>query len=278
MIEVKSHTFKGNYTDAELDKALVFARGGLADRLRKNPAGVGLQVSGCFLHACTAYHLGRIPDATELMDASCDCAAAMFSAISAEPNVQVTFPFRGGQLSGTSGKPAYGAGPGNWITAMLLAIARRRHDVIEVLRDTPLARLKEAPGERDECFAHWVLALQSFQGGSLFGEELAQADRLSRPEALKVATPAIVERYRAMGQVLGAIDVNSQAAYDQALKASVEAHKNFFGRGKQAGAPDSLIDPISCGLAVLGQERGLELHVRSGYLPEWLIAKPAAQP
>jgi Immunity protein 49 len=278
MIEVKSHEFKGNDTHDRVDQALEYTRTGLVARMTSNPAGLGLLKSSCFLHGCVAYALGRIPAAIEQMEASCDCAAAMFAAASAPPNSVVTFPFRGALLTGPSGKPGFGSGPGTWVSDLLLAIARRRRDVVDILRDVPVGFFSRAPGERDACFVHWVAGLQLFLRGEDSKPQFARAELLSRTETLKVATPAIVNRYRVIGPALEAIETKDQLQFDQQLKASLEAFKKLYGRGKNATSSDSLIDPISAGLAVLGETRGLAIGVSSPYIPSWLIYPQPATP
>jgi hypothetical protein len=276
MIAIKAHDFKANYTREEVERAVEFARTRLPARLAKNPA----EVTGPFGSACMAYYLGMIPEAVELVEAACESAAGRFAAVSAPPNSLVTFPLRGALLSAPSGKPGFGSGPGTWISDLLLAIARRRRDVVDILRDVPIAFFARAPGERDACFVHWAAGLQLFLRGE--GEDskaqFAKAELLSRPEALKVATPAIVNRYRVIGPTLEAVENKDQAQFDQQLKASLEAFKKLFGRGKSATASDSLIDPISAGLAVLGATRGLVIGVSSPYIPAWLIYPQPATP
>ena len=274
MIEIKAHDFQANYTREEVERAVQFSRTRLPARLARNP----VEVMGPFVSACMAYYLGMIPEAVELTDVSCEAAAARFAAASAPPNSSVVFPFRGALLSGPSGKPGFGSDPVTWLDELLLAIARRRRDVVDILRDVPIGFFARAPGGRDACFVHWVAGLQLFLSGEDSKAQFARAERLSRTEALKVATPAIVNRYRVIGPTLEATENKDQAQFDQQLKASLEAFKKLFGRGKNATASDSLIDPISAGLAVLGETRGLAIGVSSPYIPAWLLYPQLATP
>jgi hypothetical protein len=271
MIEVKAHTYKGNFTPAELDHNLEFSRTRLIERLRTKPAGIGSLIVTYLNASSLAHHFNRIDDAREMLNVACDCAGAMFAAISAPPDSQVTFNFRGSELQAPSGEPSNGSSPGSWISALLVAIAARREDTVDILRDVPHARFKDFPGEQDPCFLHWAAALRLFLEGGDFEPELAMADELARPENLHVATPTIVNRFGAIGPVLRAIANKDQSAFDQAMKACLEAHKKLFGRGKEANGPASLIDRHAAGLLVLGLQHDLKVGVRSEYIPDWLV-------
>ena len=52
---------------------------------------------------------------------------------------------------------------------------------------------------------------------------------------------------------------------------SVEAHKKFFGKGKEAGSASGLVDPHAAGLMRAALDCGLKLDVESDYVPKWLI-------
>lgn len=271
MIEVKAHTYKGNFTQKELDSELDFSRTRLVERMKTNPANVGSLTWKSLKYTSLAHHFGRTDDARELLAVACDCAGGMFAAISAEPNSSVTFNFRGTELHARSGEPSNGSSPGDWMSALLVAFAARREDTVDLLRDVPHKRFKDFPGEQDECFLHWAAALRLFLEGGDFEPELAKGDELARPENLQVATPTIIARFGAIGPALRALAIEDQAAFDQALKGCLEAHKKVFGRGKEANTPASLIDYHSAGLLALGLQHELKVGVRSAYIPDWLV-------
>jgi hypothetical protein len=270
MMQVVSHQFTGNHLDREVDAELEFIRTKLAVRLQKKPVAAGAQISGQFIAACGAYHLGRTNDALELLNTCCDGAGALFAGIAAPANTTVTFPFRGATLAGPSGPPGFGAGPGPWATALLLAQALRRKEVVDIVLAVPVSVLSAAPGERDACFAHLAYTLQAFFGDEDFNEPLAEFERLSRPENLTVSTPLGVESFRSIAPVLVAIAAQDQKGFSEALVNLLEAHKLAFGRGKEAASPAGLIDCHAAGLVALAEERGLHLEVQSGYIPPWL--------
>jgi hypothetical protein len=274
MIQVPAHKFKGSGDDAEVDSDLKFAREQLVRHVTGWPAKCGLQVSAQFTRGCTAYQLGRADAALELLTASCEVAAAMFAAVSASPESKVTFSFSGSVLSGPSGPTGFGAGCGAWLQDVMLAVALRRTDVMTALTEVPV-RVMERAGEADAFFAHLAYATQAFLIGENPLEPLAEFDRLIRPENVKIASPKMVSRFAAAAASLRAIAGKDQTGFDESLVAQLKAHKKAHERGDDAARPDGLIDRLSCGMAVLGQERGLQLNVESGYMPPWLVGAKA---
>lgn len=272
MIRVKSHQYKGRYTDALVDAALQFARTDLSSRLSDDPVeAAGVHTKANLTEAGGAVACSRERDALELLQVSCDCAGALFAAISAPAGSQVTFPFRGAAISGPAGKPGYGTGPAAWVTSLLLASALGRADAVATLTAVPAQLFQEAPGERDECFYHLVYAFQAFFLDEDVAEPLAEFERLSRPEHLKVATPRILERFRALGPALTAIVDKNQSSLTPALVGVLEAHKRAFGKGKEAASHAYLIDVHACGIARIARDRGLQIEVESDYMPPWLL-------
>jgi hypothetical protein len=275
MIHVDSLHTAATYKDPSVDSEHQFIQDKLSAQLEKAPAASGRHVSRQTMIVAGAHLLGRTDDARTLLNVSCDCAGAMFAAVAAPAGTTVTFPFQGGELSGPSGPPGYNSGPSPWVTAVLVAVALRRADTLATLRSVPVSILEQAPGERDRCFSHLVYAFQAFFAGEDIQPPLTEFERLSQPGELKVATPAILRRFRALGPALVALRGKDQEAFTAALVAVLEAHKATFGRGQDAKSHAFLIDYHACGLAVLAREAGLTVEVESGYLPRWLVEGPA---
>lgn len=276
MIHVSSHAYSGNFSNGEVDSELAFVRERLGKQLAKGPTKFGGHPARLTADASGASHLNRSHDAARLLDASCDCAGAMFAAVAAPAGTAVTFPLQGAELSGPSGPPGYGCGPGAWTTAVLVAVAARRADTLSTLLSVPVSILEQGPGEHDRCFPHLMYAVQAFFAGEDIEPPLTEFERLSQPGELKVATPAILRRFRALGPALIALRGKDQAAFTAALVAVLEAHKATFGRGQDARSHAFVIDYHASGVAVLGREAGLTVEVESGYLPRWLVEGPGA--
>jgi len=272
MTKISSHKFKGSYTAEEVEEDLAFLRNELGPKLANSPSAMGgKQVAAQFTRGCGAHSIGRPKDALEAFHASVECSGAQFAAASAEPNTTVAFVFRGKTLTGPSGAPKFGTLPPYWIQAALLSVALQRSEVLETLLAVPSAVFDEAPGEVDACYVHLVHALKAFFAKRDFRAHLEEFERLSRPEALKIASPAILERYRAIGPVLTALEKGDAPAFNQALIIELEAHKKAFGKGKEANTPNGLIDVHAAGLMRVALDRGLEVDVESDYVPRWLI-------
>ncbi|MDQ2642838.1 MAG: immunity 49 family protein [Myxococcota bacterium] len=272
MTNIPSHKFKGSYTAEEVDEDLAFLRNELGRKLANSPSAMGgKQVAAQFTRGCGAYSVGRPKDALEAFHASVECSGAQFSAVSAEPNTTIAFVFRGNTLTGPAGAPQFGALPPYWIQAVFLSAALQRSEILETLLAVPLTVFDKAPGEVDACYIHLVHALKAFFAHRDFAGNLEEFDRLSRPESLKIATPPILERYRAIGPVLAAFEKGDALAFNQALIRELEAHKKTFGKGKDANTPNGLIDVHAAGLMRLALNRGLKLDVESDYVPKWLI-------
>jgi hypothetical protein len=270
MIEVAMHKFNGSSSPEEVERDLRFAREKLVSRLEGRPAACGMQVRAQFIRACAAHHQGREEDALELLMASCETTGAMFAAISARPDTEVTFPFRGRNLSARSGPPDHHASPISWVTNLALALALRRSDVIDILVEVP-ARILEQANQHDTCFAHLVHALQSFLSDEDPDESLTDFEHFSKPAQLERVSSEFASRFRGVASCLRAIAANDQSDFDKSLVAQLTMHKKASGRGTAASDCSRLIDPLSSGMAVLGQEHGLTLNVESEYMPRWLI-------
>jgi hypothetical protein len=195
----------------------------------------------------------------------------MFAAITARPDTSVSFPFQGTLSSGPSGAPGFAAGPGSWLADVLLAIALRRSDVLEILVEVPVRVMEQAPGTVDPFQAQLAYASQAFLQGEDVDEPLAEFERLSRPENVRIASPQVVNRFACVAATLRAIAAKDQALFDESLVNQLKAHNKLHARGTAASDPDGLIDRLSCGMAVLAQDHGLQLNVKSGYMPAWLV-------
>ncbi len=271
MKNVSAHKFKNSYTEAEVEEDLEFLRNTLASRLEAAPASMGKQVAAQFTSACFTHSLGRFKDALEMFQASAECAGAQFAAISGAPNTRVAFAFRGKMLTGPSGPPQFASGAPSWVNALLLAVGLQYPHVVETLLSVPTKALQEAPGEVDACYIHLVHALRAFFQNQDPTPHLAEFERLSRPEALKISTPLSIERFRAIGPTLTALTSRDEILLNEALVKQLEAHKKMFGKGKEAGSASGLVDARSAGLMRVALDRGLKLDVESDYVPKWLI-------
>jgi Immunity protein 49 len=271
MIQVKAHTYSGNFSDREVDSELVFVSSQLVTHLTKKPAIKGQFITRFMGDASGAHHLGRADDARRLLQASCDTAGAMFLAISAPPNTTVTFNCNGALVSGHSGPPGFYCGPAPWISTVFVAAVLGRRDTIDALSTVPVTVLERAPGERDQCFAHLANAVQAFFADEDLGNPLAEFRRLSEPDLLKVATPSLLARFRGLGAALLAVTERDQGGFTAALVATLEGHRAAFGTGQEGKSHAYLIDYLSSGLAVLARARGLSVEVESPYMPKWLI-------
>ncbi len=183
----------------------------------------------------------------------------------------MAFVFRSNTLVGPSGGPRFGSLPTYWVQALLLAVALQRRELAEIVLAVPTDVLKKVPGEIDACFIHLVHALQAFFEERDVQPHLEEFERLSRPESLKIATPRILERYRAVGPILVALRSGEASSVNDALVTQLKAHKAMFGKGKEAKNPTGLIDVHAVGLMRVALDRGMKLDVESDYVPKWLI-------
>jgi hypothetical protein len=271
MVEFATHNFKGEVREDELKQALELARTALPQLAQTNPVGCGDSMNELYTAACGASHLGRTREALELAHAACDCAGAMFRAISARPNTTVSFNVHGERLSGPSGQATELCEVRSWTLELMFAAALRRQDVVDTLADVPVRVLQMAPADQDDCFRELAHVLQAFFLNENFAEPLSAFERLSKPKHLQFAEVADVRRFAALTASLLAIAARNQAAFDEAIVVQLTAHKKTMGRGSDGQEVTSLIDCLAAGAAVLGQTRGLKLNVKSGYLPTWLV-------
>jgi len=203
--------------------------------------------------------------------AAADCFSAMFLGTGVEG--PVTYRFEGRAIEGPGMPEFYGAQTLNWLHAFCLASALRRQDVLQILDGYDRAKLKKAPTGSFDLYA---IAL--VEGMRLFRRNdpgyvalLEEAERMSRPENLRIATPSVIGRFRALIPLVFSIARNDQAGFDKACEDAVKAHKAFYSRGKRKEDPDGLLAYHAAGIAAIGVDRGLVYNIDSEYTPRWLV-------
>jgi hypothetical protein len=268
---VPRHKFNSNYTEKEVEENLGFLRDTLSAWLQRSTARGGVQADAQFTRGCWTSSVGRFKEALEMFQGACDCAGAQSVAISAKPGAPVSFTVRGREVTGQGGPPQFGSSASYWVHQLLLAAALRRADVMVKVLAVPDAVLESSPGDRDACFILLVRAVRSFFQGKDFQGPWEAFERQSRPEALKIASPRVMERFRALGPALAALAAKDEARFNEALVAVLDAHKWAFGKGKEAKGASSLISAHAAGLMRLALDRGMKVEVESDYAPKWLI-------
>ena len=234
--------------------------------------GLGLFVdafisdAGCFVAA------GNVVEARRRLMASGRCGYAVFAPVG--PDGLVHFRFDGRDLSGPRPTiPGY-ANTLTWIKTFCLASSFRDEECLGALDAYDKATLAKAPTGSFDLYAialaEGMRALR--RNDPKWPELLDEAEFRSRPENLRIASPSIIARFRALIPMLQCIGRNDQEGFDKACVEAVMAHKNFYGRGKKKDDPDGAYAYMAAGIAAMGVDRGLKYNVDCGYTPRWLVS------
>lgn len=239
---------------------------------RKKAAPLG-RYFDAMITAAGRYMARKEPDrARRMLGVGVDCAVALFSGSGHEG--PVAFSLEGKPLTSAGGPLHSLAEVSLWINALTLSLALRRSDAVEVILRYSDDKLRSTPSSATGDTYRSALAsgLRGFlQGTDTWQAALAEAERLSRPENLKVATAGLVNRFRNLIPIVQAIHARDQAAFTRACGEAVLAHRMFYTQGREVVTPNGLLAYQAAGIAALGVDRGLVYEVESAYTPGWLV-------
>lgn len=271
-INIDSHSIKDIYTDESVAADLRRINEIIPGEAPRDVVGLSRFFEAMLTSAGRYLARGDANTARRMLGVSVDCAGALFAA--SGESQDVLFTLEGKALRGPGGPLHHNANVSMWVNAFCLAAALRRDDVLDVLVRYPEQRLRNAPtGEGDAYRFPLAEGMRLFRAGDVaWRSALDEAERLSRPEHLRVAPPALVARYRSLIPIFFAIDAKDQKAFTVACTEAVNAHRSFYSRGKNAQSPPGLLAYQAAGVAALGVDRGLQYEIESAYTPEWLIA------
>jgi hypothetical protein len=204
---------------------------------------------------------------------SMECLGVVFQGTGVEG--PQSYVFNGQTIEGPAVPEHYTAQGPNWLRAYCLGLAFRSERVLNILVGYDAARIRSAPsGAYDRYLLSLIEGLRLFRlEDPAFATALDDAERLSRPENLEVASPSAIERYRALIPLALSIARRSQSEFDAAALKAVQAHRATYARGKAKTDPSGLLAYHAAGLIALGIDRGLTYNIESGYTPRWLVEK-----
>lgn len=160
-------------------------------------------------------------------------------------------------------------GAHDWIHGFSLAVAARDQTAIDMLLAHDRSKLERVNFEQEACnlslaetFRYFYLKDDRWQA------ELADFLRLSEAKELKIASPRDMVPTRALAPIFESIAAQDQEGFTATLVAHLEAFKAYWSRTPTL---DSQLSVPAIGLCAMAVQRGLELQVESGYIPDWLV-------
>ncbi len=270
MRNVKVHSATPNYVQEELQDELAALEGHVPLALQTSAAhGTGC-FQTCIGAGAWALTLDEFSAARRQFAASLDCMSVHLRAIG-HPGETIAFTLEGKPLETAGIDHSRTPRPDSWLMAMAMAFCFRRQDVIDILTAYPVDKLEPVSElERDPFWVPLCGAVQLYLLGDRGWRDAAgEAERLG--QEAKIASPRLVASRTAVLPILRAVDAMDQAAFDDAVVAGLNAHKALEGRGRDKNSGVALFAGLVTGFTALGVERGLELGVTSGYMPEWLV-------
>jgi hypothetical protein len=168
---------------------------------------------------------------------------------------------------------------GIWTEGWYAALMARDEECLQLLGTVPDPVLRASPTESDECAYVWKAALIAFRANPESALPLVeQAIRLNRPEHAKIAHPKAAAIRGATYAILAALVRGDAAAVNEALTASLTAHKQFWGSRAEAQARRGWIARGALALACLAHDQSIPVSIESEYLLPGLIERTLAMP
>ncbi|WP_053722551.1 immunity 49 family protein [Saccharothrix sp. NRRL B-16348] len=178
-------------------------------------------------------------------------------------------------LTGTG--PAYYATASNWLLALSLAITARQPTVVDRLASVPLDILR-ASGAPEPLYLYDVV--ETFQ--RFVRRESATRDALNA--ALRGTDPTVLDlsdKAFALFVVFPQLQMfhhltqpDHEQQFAEALVEALELHREYWAADERAASPEGYLALGPLALAVLANDAGNPLDVRSEYLPQHLLDGP----
>jgi hypothetical protein len=205
-----------------------------------------------------------------------DTGAAIFTVAAVAEGDVVSVPMGDQTLRLDTTGPVYYATAENWLTTLWLAIVARDADVIARLTDFPVDTLRESGSTEPEYSYDMVHMLKLFFRGGQGAEVALNA-------ALKASDPAeLSDRYqREVANQLRFPEMElfhyllSDATgerFNEALVKALTAHLDYWSvDDDRLASPFGYVALGPLALAVMAQDVGITISVRSEYLPSALL-------
>ena len=262
MKQITAHQVKPNITLPELQSAVVRNIDAEIDQL-KMPAPRVL-----WTKAIHALSIGEAQLAHRFLEVWVQTEAADFARLGREHAFDLEI--RGRRVP-VQPNPTWRLAEGahDWIHGFSLAVAARDQTAIDMLLAHDRSKLERVNFEQEACnlslaetFRYFYLKDDRWQA------ELADFLRLSEAKELKIASPRDMVPTRALAPIFESIAAQDQEGFTETLVAHLEAFKAYWSRTPTL---DSQLSVPAIGLCAMAVQRGLELQVESGYIPDWLV-------
>ena len=226
-----------------------------------------------FINGCWFHWAGDEAMARRFLNASVECASAVFLASSVTGEIE--FPFDGEIIRAPAGPVAVHTKHTVAVETFLIAQIVRRPELLPPILEFPREQLdRRSSGEGDPFRLFLLDAFREYHSdpdNDAWRESLDEFERLCAPEFVPIAGPKYAAMYLHLAGMLRAIGDRDQAAFTEATIAAVKAHKAVFSRGERKRWVDGLIAIQALGLVALGVDSGLELEIETGYLSHYLV-------
>ncbi|SEQ45260.1 Immunity protein 49 [Lentzea xinjiangensis] len=170
--------------------------------------------------------------------------------------------------------PKTTANPGDWLTAMSLAMICRERPRIDVIAGVPAEALRDSGGQADEFQFDWVKTLQLYwrsEDGLI--DSLLRAMQGADPAADTIAGPEMVSHvfYPPM-ELFYLLTQREDARFTESLTKALELHKAYWtADAERAADPEGFVAWRVLAVACLAKDAGVDITVESGYLPRNLL-------
>lgn len=180
------------------------------------------------------------------------------------------------ELATTPGAgPTSGCRASNWVTALYLAMICRERPRSEELAAVPVAALRASGVPTDEFMFSWVRAWQTY-----WRQEPGFLDLVV--ETMKGLDPAVVQHvapdaathiYLPPVEMLLHLAQQDETAFNDTLAQALALHHRYWVANDSAkAAPAGFIALGPLAVACLAQDAGMNVTVRSDYVPAHLLA------
>jgi hypothetical protein len=277
-LEVSRHETFVDYAAAclrELDEDL--ARG--IEQIPNYSGGLSLQFLAALRHLghrTVVDPTGSSRETWLSLRTALDTGVAIFTVADVVKGSVVLVSMGGQTLQLDTTGPVYYATAQNWLTTMWIAIVARDAAAIASLANFPIDTLRESGNPEPEYAFHMVRMLQIF-----FRQERG-AD-LALEAALKASDPAELPnrgqrevanqlRFHEMALFHRLLAGDSDERFNKALAEALTAHLAYWSvDDDRLDSPFGYVALGPLALAVIAQDAGIAISVRSEYLPQALL-------
>lgn len=201
-------------------------------------------------------------------------AGGAIFAMTGQTEGEVTFRIEDRDITIPATGPKSAANPGEWNTAMALAMICRERPRIDLLAAFPIDVLRDAGGQGDEFQYDWIKTFQVYwRSEEGLVDTLLRAMQGADPEADTIAGPELVAHllYPPM-ELFYLLTQREDARFNESLAKALELHKQYWtATSERRNDPEGFVAWRVLAIACLAKDAGVDITVESDYLPKNLL-------